>query len=220
MLDPSLVGPIIDFLHNQKYEPCGIVLPGGEVQLGGPPQPNFSVKGRSIDKLLGQMEEWHGELGANFDGDENGRSGGKYAQVRWEPSGISPLRVQEDDPNTGERTTWMVQELNSHRELAAEGRELHHCVASYAKNCVKGNTSVWSLQAVDAAKERHRVMTIAVDAKSRNVTQVRGKYNIAPVGKAQNMDQKRLNRSYKRLLTRSHRIFNRWVSQEGLSVRC
>ena len=114
----------------------------------------------------------------------------------------------------------MVQELNSHRELAAEGRELHHCVASYAKNCVKGNTSVWSLQAVDAAKERHRVMTIAVDAQSRNVTQVRGKYNIAPVGKAQNMDQKRLNRSYKRLLTRSQRIFDRWVSQEGLSIRC
>lgn len=219
MLDPSMVGPIIDFAHHQKFEPCEIVRPGGEVDIAPPPQPNFSVKGRSIGKLLQLMEEWHEDLGGAFPGDEETSRRGRRDLVRWDPSGIGSLRLQEQDPNTGEMTTWMVQELNSNRELAAEGRAMHHCVASYEKNCRKGSTSVWSLQAV-ADKERQNVMTIAVDARRKNVTQVRGKYNIAPVGKASNGHQKALNRSYMRLLSRSQRIFDRWVKQEGLSVRC
>ena len=115
---------------------------------------------------------------------------------------------------------WMVQELLSNKELVSEGRAMRHCVASYAKNCRKGKTAIWSLQAVDEEETRQPVMTIAVDVRRKNITQVRGKYNIAPVGKTKNVQQKSLNRAYMRLLDRSQRIFQRWVAQEGLSVRC
>ena len=59
MLDPVHVGPIVDFLHNQKFVRAERLLPGGEVELDDPPQPNLSMKSRSIDKLLRQVEEWH-----------------------------------------------------------------------------------------------------------------------------------------------------------------
>ena len=66
----------------------------------------------------------------------------------------------------GEKTTWMIQELLSNRELMTGGRGMHHCMVSYAKNCRKGNTSIWSLQAVDGGdQKRQSVMTIAVDVR-------------------------------------------------------
>ena len=224
MVDPSLVGPITDFIHNVKFEPREILRPGGGVELAEPPQPNFAVKGRSAGKLLRQMEEWHEELGRDFGEDEDGDSGrGRKALVRWEPSGLRSLAIREENPQTGEKTTWTVQELLSNRELSSEGRAMHHCVASYAKNCRRGSTSIWSLQALSGDQgdqERQPVMTIAVDVPRKSVTQVRGKYNIAPVGKARNVKQRSLNRAYMGLLGRSQRIFQRWVAQEGLSVRC
>ena len=216
MVDPTLVGPIIDFIHNVKYEPREIVQPGGAVEMADPLQPNFAVKARSVDKLLTQMEAWHAGLGGEFAGDDRDRNG----LVRWGPSGLRTLRVREENPQTGEKTMWMVQELLSTKELSAEGRAMRHCVSSYAKNCRKGNASIWSLQAVDGDQKRRPVMTIAVDVNRKSVTQVRGKYNIAPVGKVKNMNQRSLNRAYLRLLERSQRIFQRWVVQEGLSVRC
>jgi hypothetical protein len=219
MIDPTLVGPIVDFVHNVKFAPREIVHPGGQVQRIGPAQPNFAVKGRSAEKLLGQMEEWHEQLGQDFAADEDiGR--GRKAAIKWDASGLRPLQIQEENPQTGETIIWMVQELTSSKELVSEGRAMRHCVSSYAKNCRKGSASIWSLQAVDENKERQPVMTIAVDIRSKAVTQVRGRYNIAPVGKAKSVKQQNLSRAYIRLLSRSQRILKRWMTQEGLSLRC
>ena len=221
MVDPALVGPVIDFIHNVKYEPREIVRPGGTVERAGPAQPNFGVKGRSLGKLLGQMHAWHEELGRDLAGDEDSGFGrGRRRLVRWGPSGLRSLAVREENPQTGEATMWTVQELLSNRELASEGRAMHHCVASYARNCRKGEASIWSLQAVSGEQPREPVMTIAVDVHRRSVTQVRGRYNMAPVGKARTTKQLSLNRGYIKLLARSQRIFQRWVAQESLSVNC
>jgi hypothetical protein len=219
MIDPTLIGPIVDFIHNVKFAPREVIHPGGLVGRIGPELPNFAVKGRSAEKLLTQMEEWHDELGQDIAADEDiGR--GRKAPIKWDASGLKPLQLQEENPQTGETVTWMVQELTSHRELLTEGRSMHHCVSSYTKNCRKGTASIWSLQAVDENKERQPVMTIAVDVRSKAITQVRGRYNIAPVGKAKSMKQQSLSRSYLRLLSRSQRILKRWMTQEGLSLRC
>ena len=219
MVDPSLVDPIVDFIHNTKYVPREIVHPGGQIQRITPRQPNFAVKGRSVEKLMDQMEEWHEDLGQEVAVEEDlGR--GRKAPVTWDRSGFRPLRVQEEVPQTGETITWMVQELTSSRELLSEGRAMKHCVGTYAKNCRAGKSSIWSLHAVDESKERQPVMTIAVDVKGKAVTQVRGRYNIAPVGKAKSVKQQSLNTAYMRLLKRSQRILKRWMNQEGLRLRC
>ena len=220
MVDPSLVGPIIDFIHNQKYEPREIVRPGGGVERLEPSKPNFAVKARSAGKLLTQMEAWHEELGRDFAAEDEPTGRGRKSLIKWDPSGIGSLLIREEDPQTGENTAWMIQELLSSRELSTEGRAMRHCVSSYAKNCRKGNTSIWSLQAVGADQERQPVMTIAVDVRRKNITQVRGRYNMVPVGKAKSIKQQSLSRAYLRLLARSQRIFQRWMAKEGLRLGC
>ncbi|MCZ6635702.1 MAG: PcfJ domain-containing protein [bacterium] len=216
MLDPDQVGPLIDFMHTQKYETQQIARPGGIVEIAPPPQPNFSVKARSIDKLLRQMEEWHAHLIQEAYGEENGRTRkGKRVITRWEPSGIGEYRFMEGKNRSHSHTVWQVQELRSNRELVAEGKALNHCVSSYAKNCRKGNISVWSLRAVtDGLHEP--VLTVAVDNMSRRVTQVRGKFNISVSGKRRNKKHNTLKQSYLRLIPRSQTILQKWMRKEGL----
>ena len=53
MLDPDMVGPIVDYINHQKFVPS---------EEGEPPQPSYTKKGRSAVKLLRQVEEWHERL--------------------------------------------------------------------------------------------------------------------------------------------------------------
>ena len=70
MLDPDMVGPIVDYINHQKFVPT---------EEGDPPQPNYTMKGRGAVKLLRQVEEWHERLAR-----DNRQPGGS-----WESSGIS-----------------------------------------------------------------------------------------------------------------------------------
>ena len=57
--------------------------PNGQFIEGPPTQPNFSMKGRSITKLLRLVDEWHGDLNAD-----------DYAlgeEDAWEASGFRGL---------------------------------------------------------------------------------------------------------------------------------
>ena len=62
MMDPSWVGPIVDYVHNVKYARRRIVQDGGGVTEAPPLHPEFTMKGRSATKLLRQVEAWHGQL--------------------------------------------------------------------------------------------------------------------------------------------------------------
>lgn len=76
------------------------------------------------------------------------------------------------------------------------GQALHHCVASYAQDCARGRTSIWSLQ-VDTGRGPHRALTVEVDVGKRTIRQARGKAN-------------RLPRQVER------EVLERWAGQEGL----
>ena len=62
MIDPHQVGPIIDYLHNQKFVPAGVVNVNGTFVNAGPPQPGLSMKGRTPEALLAQVQSWHRRL--------------------------------------------------------------------------------------------------------------------------------------------------------------
>ena len=47
MLDVNHVNPIIDYIWNQKYQIQQVVVERGVVEEHDPPQPNFSMKGRT-----------------------------------------------------------------------------------------------------------------------------------------------------------------------------
>ncbi len=194
MLDPDMVGPIVDYINHQKFVPT---------ESGEPPQPNYTMKGRSAVKLLRQVEEWHERLAR-----DNRQPSGS-----WESSGIAGFEWS-DDKEEGLR--WTIHELTSKKELSLEGRAMNHCVASYVPNCRRGSKSVWSMQAADAEGRSARVVTIALHNPSRNIVEVRGRFNAVPRLSGKNPKNRTLGRPYRALLARSGAVLRKWIEAEEL----
>ena len=155
MIGPTLVGPVVDYVHHMRFAPRRVVREGSGVDEAPPPQPNFTMKGRRATKLLRQVEAWHGHL-ARVD---------NVVFQSWQTCGLRPYELEDETPELGQ-VRWTVQELSSSWELAAEGTSMGHCVVSYSDQCADGHTSVWSigLQREDGT-EREAVLTVAVDPK-------------------------------------------------------
>ena len=193
MLDPDMVGPVVDYINHQKFVPA---------EEGEPPQPNYTMKGRSAVKLLSQVEEWHERLAR-----DNRQPGGS-----WASSGLAGFEWMDDQE---EGLRWTIRELTSKKELALEGRAMNHCVASYISNCRRGSKSVWSMQ-VDAEGHSARVLTIAVHNPSRRIVEARGRFNAVPRQSGKNPRNKTLGRPYRALLARSGAVLRKWIEAEEL----
>lgn len=175
MLDRAHVGPIVDYLHAQKFEVRECVTGPGIVALIQPPQPNLSMKGRSPESLLKQVERWHGSL-AKSSGVQN---------TFFKSSGIPGFSQR-----TGEnkQNTWQIKELLSGAELIVEGRAMRHCVASYASACAAGRCSIWAMEYVTPQGIQKR-QTIEV-SYDKTVVQCRGKHNSLPTATEFNVLQR------------------------------
>ena len=171
LLDTAYVGAIVDYIHHRKYVAEAVVDESGAVREAIP-DPDFSMKGRTAPALCRLVDGWHRELARNA----------RAPALAWEPSGIAPYRHAERSKDADRPPTlWTIHEILSSRELTEEGREMRHCVASYARSCARGQVSIWSLQAAEGEHgPPRRVMTIAVDNLRRTITQARGRCNKAP----------------------------------------
>lgn len=211
MLDPDLVGPIVDYIQSRKFDPQEIALPGGGVRIDDPPEPNFSMKSRSPLKLVGKVEEWHSLLARES----------RVPATEWEASGISEFDLVEGETG-GPQIHWSIRELTTTRELNAEGRSMHHCVRSYAMSCRSGKQAVFSLQLSVAeggepAPVPDRIMTIALNPRTRSITQARGRFNATPSGHIpQGQRGRGLGDMYRACLRRSRSVVYQWADREGL----
>jgi PcfJ-like protein len=169
-IEPAQVGPLIDFVQAIRHERVTVDRPGG-LEMREPPQPLFSMKGRTVQSLLRLMQDWHRSLGV--------ANGG----LTWAPSPLQPMSREEPsrDPSVPP-TVWHLMELTNGAQLRTEGAALHHCVASYADLCWRGSSRIWSLRVRRGAKVRP-VLTIEVDMKRRAVVQARGWRNRRAAGK-------------------------------------
>ncbi|MBT4098498.1 MAG: hypothetical protein HOE86_12680 [Gemmatimonadetes bacterium] len=204
MLDPTWIGPIVDYIHAMRSVPTQVQAES-EITQGPPRQPHLTMKGRSATKLLGQVEAWH-ELLNREDG---------VAFQHWRQSGLSNLELVEETSQLG-KVRWTVRELLSSQELAAEGRAMNHCVVSYSDQCAAGDTAIWSICAHREAQPEN-VLTAALDTRRQTVTEVRGRYNMVPnkrPASAQGRAQERAG--YMALLQRANVVLNQWIKREGL----
>jgi hypothetical protein len=170
IIDTAQIGPLIDFIQAIRHDRVAMETPGGMMQLD-PPQPAFSVKGRTVQSMLRLMEDWHQSLGVGSAG------------LAWTPSPWKPMLLEEpghDDSVPPHR--WQMIELTNSEQLRIEGAALRHCVASYAGRCRLGMSRIWSLRSWRGDKLRH-VLTIEVDPKRRAVVQARGCANRFPSGR-------------------------------------
>jgi hypothetical protein len=168
------VGPLIDFLQAIRHERVLVETPD-RIVTRDPPQPAFSMKGRTSQSMLRLMREWHRSLGV-----ANG-------SLAWTPSSFRPMLLEEPghDPSAPP-SVWQLTEITNAAQLRAEGAALHHCVASYADLCRRGASRIWSLR-VRRGERMRRLLTIEVDMKKRAIVQARGWRNRAPSGKPRHL---------------------------------
>ena len=171
-LDLARVGPVVDYIHHQRFVPQEVLVEAGELVELGPPQPNLSMKGRTARSLLRQVGDWHEKL----------KRPSRFVSLKWKLSGIGEFRHIERDVPGGLRC-WTIRELTSGEELRREGEAMRHCVASYARACARRETSIWSMQ-FENDERRFRVMTIEVDLATRTICQSRRRGNAPPNEKA------------------------------------
>jgi hypothetical protein len=171
-LDTAHVGPVVDYLQHQRFVPQDILIEEGELTGLGPPQPDLSMKGRTSKSLLRQVREWHESLSVSSE----------VASLAWKTSGIGAFRHVEREADEGLRC-WTIRELTSGEQLSREGAAMRHCVASYARACARGTTSIWSMRFEDGER-RFRVMTIEVKPATRTIRQARRRGNAPPNDKA------------------------------------
>ena len=188
MLDIDQIGPIVDYIHHQKFEPQQAATTAGEAEIG-PPQPNFSIKGRTPDSLLRQMRQWHVEL----------RKQPEQADMSWYECGIGEFDWMEGTANSEDLRSWTIREIVTRRDLRAEGGAMRHCVASYEHSCVSGKAAIWSLGLERSNGRRKRVLTVEVAVGRKAICQVKGRANRLPTEKEME-------------------ILRRWAAQEGLAL--
>ena len=188
MLDVSHVHPIIDYIWHQRYENRRVFVERGVAREIGPAQPNFSMRGRTPETLLRQVEEWHGQLGRESKGRE----------LEWHGSEIGEFHLLEGSEASRNMKFWSIRELLSSDELIDDGRALRHCVSTYARSCHTGQSSIWSME-IEDENGRRKILTIEVTPREKVIRQVRGRRNRLPTPKEKD-------------------LLGKWAAQEGMKL--
>jgi len=165
LLDRQHVGPIVDYLYAHKFETREVMVGPGQVVVHPPPQPGLTMRGRTADTLLAQVERWHRELG---------RASGAE-KLYFRRSGVKELSLKTGKEGESE---WRIRELLSGADLLTEGRAMKHCVASYARSCAAGHCSIWAME-LSTQLGREKRQTIEV-TREGVIVQCRGKQNRLP----------------------------------------
>ncbi len=178
MLDLAHVGPLIDYLQNEKFTPQEVFVSPGVIEHRPPSQPNLTMKGRSPETLLRNVDAWHRNL-----------SKVKQTAAEWVASGIGGFRFVEGAETGDNARIWTVTELLSSAALIAEGRKMKHCVATYARSCAQGVCSIWAME-TENISGRSKVLTLEVSNQTRVLVQARGKCNVLPTQKERGILQR------------------------------
>jgi hypothetical protein len=191
-LDLAYIGPIVDYLYEQRIVPCEDLFEEGEVAID-PPQPNLSMKAHTPRSLLHQLAEWQARL----------RRRPRGTQLRWRWSSIGEFRwVEPEGSPSGERC-WTIRVLLSSGELYGEGIAMGHCVARYvassARPRARRKISIWSMH-FQSAGRRHRVLTIEGELATRTICQARRHGDAWPTDKPRGILER--------------------CAQEGLTIGC
>jgi hypothetical protein len=187
-LEQVHVGPIVDFLHEQRFGTRELFVPGQGILQQAPPCPDYSVKGRTVASLLRQVQAWHRELAQDV----------RIPARSWPRSPVGEYRHVEGAEEQDNLRCWTIRELLNSGELFLEGQAMRHCVASYVDRCSARLTTIWSMQ-VDTGDGPRRALTVEVDPARKTICQARGHGNRQP---------RRAERE----------ILERWAKREGLTI--
>ncbi len=187
MLDTAHIAPIVDYIRHQRFEPQPMIV-GGRVEGYEPAEPKLTMRGRSVESLLRRVQQWHQRLAKD----------NSIQICQWKPSQIESFDFIEGSQEGENQKRWTIRELLSTKALFVEGRQLKHCVASYAASCAHGRSSIWTME-LHSNQELQKLLTIEVRTQDSTICQIRGKCN--------------------RLATEKERlVVQRWATKAGLRL--
>ncbi|MEZ5326719.1 MAG: PcfJ domain-containing protein [Verrucomicrobiales bacterium] len=179
--DPAMTGMVVDYITYLA-------------EVHASEQRPFSLKQRSVDNLCRQalstwkriarqVEKSH-EMDDGFFNIHSSldRSLLLRAVVTAWPGSEDLLPLRRRDRGT----LWEVVELCSAFDLIQEGQRMGNCVARYADACLANRCRIWTVRSVKSpdrhSNSNHRSYhaTIAIDPRSRVITQARGRFNRMP----------------------------------------
>lgn len=169
-IEPSHIGTVIRYLDNQRF---GTGNPDryirdyrGRIRRESMPaaQPGLTMRGRTPRSLLRDVRRFV----------RSEELYGRGSEFVWAESGISPFDYQDAK---GRR--WTIAELLGNGALVQEGQCMNHCVGGYAEDCVRGDSTIWSMceQTINGSKH---VLTLEVDPLTREIVEARGFANRLP----------------------------------------
>lgn len=167
MLDPRQIGPIVDYLHYQKFEMNEIEIAPGQWRHEPPPQPGLSMNGRTVPTLLRQVDEWHRSFGRLRE----------FPEGEYEKADFDGVTIEKGSHEKSVR--WVIRQLRNARDLHSESEDLRHCVSSYHGSCARGNCTIWNLSVCVNNGTYERRQTIEVD-RHGVIVQCRGFANQDP----------------------------------------
>ncbi|AEI50091.1 PcfJ domain-containing protein [Runella slithyformis] len=125
----------------------------------------YSLKGRTLQSLLRQSNEWHHRMA---------QVKGLKQLMSWQGTNWPLFQISEG--NEENQIVYKMVELLSNKDLHDEGQRMHHCVASYSEDCYLGKTRIFSLRSYYFDREE-RLATIELDLRHRRIVQAKYRYN-------------------------------------------
>ncbi|HTE11418.1 MAG TPA: PcfJ domain-containing protein [Chitinophagaceae bacterium] len=119
----------------------------------------YNLKGRTLQSLLRQSDEWH-----------NRNLYIKGNQI-WNTCGIDGFKVEKKSESV------ILEELTGSKLLSDEGRKMRHCVGSYTHLCVTGKTAIFSLRKYSVGILTDTLATVEVSLVTKRVVQAKAKMN-------------------------------------------
>jgi hypothetical protein len=137
----------------------------------------FSCSGRTISSVIALANEWHAqvqreaaiiaELQANEDRKKS------CPKEKWDGLSIYNFAFENDEYR------WTIKQLCNLKNLINEGREMRHCVASYASRCSNKSVGIFNVSGTykkNASFDKRA--TVEVRAVDRSIVQIKGKCNV------------------------------------------
>ncbi|CAN5615698.1 hypothetical protein BH10BAC2_BH10BAC2_06330 [soil metagenome] len=143
MFNPAKLTELTDYVREAK-------------RLNG----NYHLKGRTLQSLLRQSDEWHNRFKHI-----------KNVSLCWKPCGVEGFRIKRKED------VMVLEELTESKQLSVEGQTMKHCVASYAFYCAKGRSAIFSMRKYAGDVLLDTVATIEINLSLRRIVQAKAKMN-------------------------------------------
>jgi len=161
------INSLLSFIVFQKEQKYLLSFPEVSYKIEVEPLfPNFSFKGRTISSALSMENKWK-----------------EYLQILRETGSKGALPLSTTQPFTYRSKngkTYTFRQILSVKDLITEGKRMHHCVATYSKNCLKKICSIWAVQIRFPKGLTKNLLTIELVETSKHLEQIQGMCNRNP----------------------------------------